>query len=312
MDLQALKAFVSITQTGSFSAAAQRLHLSQPAISKRIAGLEQTLEQPLFDRIGKQVQLTEAGALLLPQAQAILDAVAHTERTVRNLRGKVSGVLRMGTSHHIGMHRLPPILRQYAKTYPEVTLALEFLGSEAACRRVERGELEFALATLPPVLDAPLLLEAVWKDRLVVCATMEFADSAAAGSDPLPQLAQSRALLPKPDTTTRQIIEEALVAHGITLRHVMETNNLETIKKMVEIGLGWSVLPESMLDAIVQPLADCPITPVRQLGIVRHRKRSLSNAAQAMLHLIRLQTAEFQPRYPVASTRRREPHGFSK
>src|SRR5690606_2661470 len=122
MDTQHLQAFVAIAETGSFSAAAERLHLTQPAVSKRIAILEELLGCPLFDRIGRHISLTQAGLSLLPKAKNILQEVSAARRAITDLNGEVRGQLSIATSHHIGLHRLPPYLREFSKIYPEVRL----------------------------------------------------------------------------------------------------------------------------------------------------------------------------------------------
>lgn len=111
MDLNSLNTFIAIAETGSFSEAGERLHLTQPAVSKRIAALEQQLNARLFDRVGREVNLTEAGRALLPRAYQLLNVLDDTRRALNNLTGEVSGRLVLATSHHIGLHRLPPLLR---------------------------------------------------------------------------------------------------------------------------------------------------------------------------------------------------------
>ena len=93
MDLASLNAFIAIAETGSFSLAGERLHLTQPAISKRIAGLEQQLQVRLFDRLGREINLTEAGRALLPRAYQILGVLDDTRRALSNLSGAISGRL---------------------------------------------------------------------------------------------------------------------------------------------------------------------------------------------------------------------------
>ncbi|MGB5065240.1 MAG: LysR family transcriptional regulator, partial [Candidatus Competibacter sp.] len=104
MDIAGLQAFVTIADSGSFSLAAGRLHLTQPAVSKRLAALEAELDTRLFDRLGRAVRLTEAGGMLLPRALRILAEVDDTGRALRNLSGAVAGPLVLATSHHIGLH----------------------------------------------------------------------------------------------------------------------------------------------------------------------------------------------------------------
>ena len=105
MDLNSLNTFIAIAETGSFSEAGERLHLTQPAVSKRIAALEQQLNARLFDRVGREVNLTEAGRALLPRAYQLLNVLDDTRRALNNLTGEVSGRLVLATSHHIGLHR---------------------------------------------------------------------------------------------------------------------------------------------------------------------------------------------------------------
>src|SRR2546426_1778475 len=107
MDTQALAAFIAVAESASFSRAGEALHLSQPAVSKRIAALEEQLRSPLFDRVGRRIGLTDAGRALLPYAKRVLQDIEDGRRALSHLSDKVSGRLSIGTSHHIGLHRLP-------------------------------------------------------------------------------------------------------------------------------------------------------------------------------------------------------------
>ena len=133
MEFASLRAFVQVAREGSFSNAAQGLYLTQPAVSKRVAALEQELSVRLFDRVGRQVLLTEAGRQLLPRAEQILQEMADIRRGLSNLSGEISGRLVMGTSHHIGLHRLPSVLRNFSDAYPKAELDIRFMESEKAC-----------------------------------------------------------------------------------------------------------------------------------------------------------------------------------
>ncbi|MEQ9508335.1 MAG: LysR family transcriptional regulator, partial [Alloalcanivorax xenomutans] len=136
MDTQSLQAFMAVAESGSFSGAAERLFLTQPAVSKRIAVLEQQLGARLFDRVGRRIRLTEAGEALLPRARKVLQELEDMGRAINNLTGEVSGTLRIGTSHHIGLHRLPPVLRRFSREYPQVRLDIHFIDSEEAWEAV--------------------------------------------------------------------------------------------------------------------------------------------------------------------------------
>ena len=285
MDIASLRAFLAVAETGSFSSAGERLHLTQPAVSKRVAALESALGRRLFDRVGRQVGLTEAGATLLPRARTILDQVSATQRELADLSGRVAGRLTVGTSHHIGLHHLPPVLRAFSARYWQVELDLQFLASERACEAVARGELELGIVTLPLQPGPPLASRELWPDPMVpVCGPDH---PLAALPQPQPaELLNHAAILPGAETFTRHLIETAFTPYGGPPRSRLSTNYLETIKMMVSVGLGWSVLPRSMVDGDLVPL-DCPGLAIRRaLGVVQHRQRSLSNAGRAFLEAL--------------------------
>ena len=286
MDLSALQAFVAVAEHGSFSRAADALFLTQPAVSKRVSALEAELRTALFDRMGRSVRLTEAGQTLLDHARRVLSEIEAGRQAVADLQGRVGGRLRIGTSHHVGLHRLPPVLRAYTAAYPGVELDLHFMDSEQACLAVDRGELELAVVTLPRQPAETLAIECLWPDPLdLVAAT----DHALAGGGPVDAatLAAHPAILPAPTTFTRRIVAAALRPRGLQLRVAMETNYLETIKMMVEVGLGWSALPRTMLDGNLATLEVPGIALQRDLGLVLRLGRSLGNAASAFVGIAR-------------------------
>jgi len=290
IDTPTLSAFMGVAETGSFSAAAERLYITQPAISKRIALLEQQLGARLFDRVGRQIQLTEAGRSLLPRARQVLMDVEDMARAIHDLSGEVGGKLRIGTSHHIGLHRLPPVLRQFSRDYPLVKLDIHFIDSEEAWEGVLHGELEMGVVTLPPQPDERLHSEVIWNDPLVFMCAPEH-PLAKQENLTLEAFTDHSAILPSPVTFTRGIVERLFDEHNLKLDIAMSTNYLETIHMMVSIGLGWSVLPATMVDrGMVQLPVDAPL-PQRQLGVVTHPARSQSNAAKAFLRALRSQIA---------------------
>jgi DNA-binding transcriptional LysR family regulator len=284
MEIATLQAFVEVAGHASFSAAAEAMFLTQPAVSKRVAQLESELGVRLFDRIGRRVSLTSAGAALLPRAQRLLNDARELRRLVSDLSGEVGGRLVMGTSHHIGLHRLPAPLKRFTDSYPQVELDIRFMDSEAACRAVETGDLELAIVTLPPQQQPNLSMQVIWDDPL---AFMVATDHSLAGRDrvTLDELLEYPAVLPGSTTYTRAILEEAVRSAGTELRVGMATNYLETLHMLVATGLGWSLLPATVLDDKVREIAVDGMQLSRQLGAVTHRKRSLSNAGAEMIRL---------------------------
>lgn len=284
MDIQAIRAFLKVNKTGSFSRAAEELFITQPAVSKRIASLEQSLGIPLFDRIGKTVQLTEAGLALLPNYQRILEEIDESHRIISNMRETISGYLKFATSHHIGLHRLPPVLKAFSKKYPDVVLDLQFMDSEQATQLVLQGEIELAIITLPSRPDERLSLQNIWHDPMhcVVASDHPLASNSAITRK---KLLGEPSILPSAGTYTRAFINRALGTDD-TINILMETNYLETIKAMVKIGLGWGVIPDSMLDDSLVTLPIKNIKMERTLGVALHKARTSSSPANALLQLL--------------------------
>src|SRR5690606_2378395 len=232
MDTQHLQAFVAIAETGSFSAAAERLHLTQPAVSKRISILEQQLERPLFNRIGRKVSLTQAGLSLLPSALNILQQVATAKRAIADLNGEVRGRLSIATSHHIGLHRLPPYLRNFSRQYPDVKLDLHFLDSEQAYHEVLQGRYDLAVITLAQEQDPHIQADMIWQDelRFVVAARHPLTQKKLLN---LVDLSAYQAIMPDANTYTTRLVKTLFDRQQQPLEITMVTNHLDTIKMML-------------------------------------------------------------------------------
>ena len=281
MDTQALTAFLTVAETASFSMAAEQLCITQPAISKRIATLESQLNLKLFDRFARRVQLTEAGRILLPKAKEILQKISDTHKLMANFSDTISGRLPLATSHHIGLHYLPHILKTFRSQYPDVSLEIKFLESEAAHQALYNSEIELAFATLPQTPSKELISKTLWQDELAfVCSR---GSPTLNSLSTLAELSHHNAILPNANTLLFQQVEVLFKNYGLTLDTSMETNYLETIKVMVAADLGWSVLPQSMIDSSIEPIHLSGITLKRHLGVMFHKERTLSNAAQRLL-----------------------------
>lgn len=280
MNFVDLRAFLAVADTRSFSKAADQLHVTQPAVSKRIQMLEQSLGVPLFDRVGKRVYLTQAGDVLVPQAQQMLAMLNDTERQLRNLSDHITGSLQLATSHHIGLHRLAPVLRTFTERFPDVQLNITFEDSEIAHDQVRAGDIELAVVTLNPLGDSQLHYQEIWHDPLLF-VTAPGQDRAAS----MQSLAEEPCVLPGTGTFTGRIVLQRFDEAGISLTPAMSTNYLETIGMLVSVGLGWSVLPLSMAGELGVLAVPCP-DMARTLGCVTNPARATSNAARAFIGVV--------------------------
>jgi DNA-binding transcriptional LysR family regulator len=285
VDTQNLRAFLLVAESGSFSKAAKRLHLTQPAVSKRIAQLEAQLNVSLFDRIGRRISTTEAGEALLPHARAVHLELQAAQQSVRDLAGEVRGRLRLATSHHIGLHRLPPLLSFFSKAFPAVQLDIDFMDSEQAYELTLQGEVELAVVTLAPSSIVNIVTRPIWLDPLdfMVQEGTQLTRKKALG---LKELSRHPAILPGLNTYTGQIVKSLFEQRSLPIQIAITTNYLETIRMMASVGLGWTVLPRSMRDPSLAtlPIRDARIE--RTLGAIHHEGRSLSRAAQAFIEAL--------------------------
>ena len=286
MQISQISAFLTIAELESFSLAAERLHITQPAVSKRIRQLEQNMNTVLFDRIGKRSILTPDGKAFLPHAERIFHEIKTYKSSLSQQHDKPTGILSLATSHHIGLHRLPQVLRDFKIKYPQVDLELHFMDSEDACVAIANNELELAVVTLPEQADDRLNLEPVWIDAMEIVL---------APDHPLAQferidknrLLDYPAILPSMGTFTRKIINGYFATGKDRMKIVLETNYLETIKVMVSANLGWSMLPVSMLDNALVGKRLEGLEIRRSLGIVTRKKRTLSPSSSAMVSMLR-------------------------
>lgn len=284
MNLAAFEAFIKVMETGSISMAAELLFITQPAVTKRIHSLEEYFGVKLFESAGRGVQATHAAHSLLPKVKNWLNELGDIHHTLSHEQEQVQGKLKIGTSHHIGLHHLPQHLRNYVQKFPQVTLDVHFVDSEQAHEQVLAGDLELAFLTLPPQGDERLSYVTIWNDPLVFVAA-PFHPLAQKKHLSLEDLIQYPSLLPASQTYTTQITLTEFEKQGVKPKITMSNNPLESIRMLVSIGLGWSVLPKTLLNQDLQML-DIDLQMNRQLGMVWHPGRTQSRAVQELVAMM--------------------------
>ncbi len=287
MQFADLSAFLTVYESGSVSRAAESLHLTQPAVTRRIQSLELLLGTRLFDRVGKKLIPSPAGGVFVEHARRMLAAREDARRAIADLGEVVAGPLRLVTSHHIGLHRLAPVLKDFARGYPDVTLDIQFEDSEAAHDLVRDASHELAVVTLDPRGSAELHYETVWPDPLEFVIAADHPLVSGPGDLSLDMLADMPAILPGLSTYTGRLVLALFSTHRLQLKTSMSTNYLETIGMLVAAGLGWSVLPRTLLSSELARLQLPVSVPARVLGAVTNPTRTLSAAATAFLSVLR-------------------------
>lgn len=282
MDIDALLAFTTVVNEGSFSKAANTLHLTQPAVSKRVQNLEASLDSKLFERLQREITLTDAGKALLPHALNILHDFDNAKRAVQDTCGEIKGSLRIVASHHIGLHRLPLVLSEFAQEHPDVDLILNFLDSESAYALLQENAADIAFITIPGQRRNHFSTHLEWNDPMAFVCGHQHPLAKLKAIGPM-QLSEHDAILPSESTLTYRIVAKVFEENNLSLNAKIPTNYLETMKMMASVGMGWSVLPETMIDAELHKLPVKNPVITRKLGAVSYDKKHLGNAALAFL-----------------------------
>jgi len=238
--LRQLRTFKTVADLNSFSLAAQRLKLSQPSVSYQVKELEETLGLPLLDRLGKRVQLTEAGTLLYGYARRMLDVLDEATVAIEEIRGIKRGSLRVGASTTVGIYLLPAALGAFKKLHPGLVISLEIGTRTRVQEQVLRNELDLAVVG-PASKDPELAIIPFLSDELVVVAPAghPLASSRSLG---LKELADQPFIMREVASGSRLSFEKAARKAGARLKVAMELGSNGAIKHAVESGLGLAVI----------------------------------------------------------------------
>jgi DNA-binding transcriptional LysR family regulator len=241
MDVRQLEMFRAVAEEGSFTRAAQRLHVSQSAISRQVKLLEEELGSPTLHRGRKGVSLTESGSLLLAAANRVrrdLEDVAWQISATRELR---RGLLRIGGGMTVCMYVLPRLLKRFRGLYPQVDLKVVSGTAESVLRLVRSREVDLGLLTLP--VSAPDLdVRPVLREEMVVATAAHHPLARERAIDPK-SLGRYPLILYESGSNTRKVLDQFFLEEGVAANVAMETENVEIIKAMVANGLGITLIP---------------------------------------------------------------------
>lgn len=292
VQIETLKIFCELVETKSFSQAAETNFVTQSAVSQQVRGLEEKYRRKLLERVRgrREVRLTEAGAAFYEESKIIVAAYAHLEERMRTLTGKIGGTVRVATVYSIGLHELPPAVRRFMARYPEAKIDLEYQRTTRIVRAVLDGAVDLGLVAFPEKKRG-LEVVPIGGDRLVLICPPQH---------PLAKHKKLHAsdlnhqdfVLFERDIPTRRATDRILRAHGVTVRRVAEFDNIETIKRAVEVGFGLAIVPRpSVLDEqrsgrlsvvqLIEPEWE------RTVGVIYRNDRTLGMAAQKFVQLLK-------------------------
>jgi len=283
MELRHLIYFEAVARHAHVSRAAIELAVAQPAITKQLKDLERELGGgPLFERVGRRLRLTSTGRLLQTHARTILANVEALRAEMRELGGMRGGRVGLGAPPSVGERLLPELLRSYHRDYPDVELHIVEGDSQALLARLDSGELDMAVVSLPVVQRGLELTELFSEDLVVVLAPDH--RLAARPWLRMADLAEERFMLYSPAGYIRQALDQACRQAGFSPHVVLDSGSMELLLRLVEANLGLAVIPPLALAGAerlaVVPLRDPSIT--RTMVLVSHGRRGLTPAAQRM------------------------------
>ncbi|MBI2189159.1 MAG: LysR family transcriptional regulator [Acidobacteria bacterium] len=241
MDLRQLEIIRAIAETGSFTAAGDKLHVSQSAISRQILLLEAELGEPVFHRIGRRIRITPAGESLLQLSHRVFQDLQDTVATISDTREALRGTMRLVGGMTVCLYIFPTLLAEVRQRHPELDLKITVGSGERSIALLRSGAADLGLVTVPvdatdlvsvPVLKEELLLITYPAHPLAKKREIRTAD-----------LTRQPFILFETGSLTRQLVDEFFTREGIEPEIVMETENVEIIKAMVHHGLGISIIP---------------------------------------------------------------------
>jgi DNA-binding transcriptional LysR family regulator len=283
-----LRAFLSVVDLESFHRAAEALHLSQPALSRRIQKLEQAIGAPLLERTTRHVAPTALGRELIPLVQRMLEEFDGSLFTIRDVGQNRGGLVTIACLPTAAFYFLPTVIRQFNAEYPNIRFRILDLPATDGLQAVSRGEVEFGI-NLMGNSDPDLTFERIAEDPFVLAARKDHPLAAKDHVD-WQDLAPYQLITVHRSSGNRTLLDAALAKSNIKLRWFYEVTHLSTSLGLVEAGLGISVLPRMATPQgehpflITRPIGHPEIS--RIIGVVRRRGSTLSPAAERFLDML--------------------------
>jgi DNA-binding transcriptional LysR family regulator len=293
MHLKSLKILCDVVYRRSFSRAAEDNGISQSGVSQVITQLEHRLGVKLIDRSKRPFALTSEGEVYYEGCRKIVDRYFALEEEVRSLHGEVAGRVRVAAIYSVGLHHMSRYVQDYMTQYPKSNVRLEYLHPHRVYEAVENDQADIGLVSYPK--SSRNVKAILWREEpmMLVCSPSH----RFAGRDrvALDELSGEAVVSFDPDLTIRREIDRALAAHNTEVRVVMEFDNIETIKRAVEIETGIAFLPEPTIarEVAAGTLAAVPLASdelVRPLGILHRRGKELGVTVRRFIELLRRDT----------------------
>ena len=290
MQIESLKIFCDLAESESFTKAAQINKITQSAVSQQISSLERTFKSLLIERSKKKFRLTREGQVLYDFSKQMIQTYDSLHSKLQEIKDIVSGTIRVATIYSIGLHDLPPYIKRFMKTHPTVNVHVEYRRANQVYEDVMSNIVDVGLVAYP-VKDSKLEVVPLHKDPLVLICHPQH-PFAKAKSVKLKGLSGQKFIGFEPDIPTRKALDRILKENGVDVQHVMEFDNIETVKRAVEIDAGVSIVPSG---TVIQEVAKQTLAQVqlddggyfRPLAAIYKKNKILSPAVKLFLSILK-------------------------
>lgn len=289
VDFYQLKTFYHVATQKSFTRAANELSISQPAVSRQIESMEQKFGLTLFHRVGREIKLTDSGLFLFEMAEKILSLVGKTESVMEGMKNLESGSIVVGASTTIGNYLMAPIVINFMKKYPGVSIKLEIQPTDEILLKVKNNLLDIAIIPEVPVITS-IINEILLQDEIVLIARKNH-NLTKKRNLKLEDIMNEKFVMRGQDSNTRKTIEKHLKQHKVQLQKYIELDSTEAIKQAVLTGEYISFVSKRTIQmerkfGEIQVLEGSDLKVLRNFHIVRHKETFPSPAADAFIKFI--------------------------
>jgi DNA-binding transcriptional LysR family regulator len=290
MQIESLKMFCDLAETESFTKAAQISGVTQSAVSQQISSLERIFKSLLIERSKKRFRLTREGQVLYDYSKQIIQSYESLHSKLQELKDIISGTIRVATIYSIGLHDLPSYVKRFMKSYPTVNVHVEYRRANQVYDDVLSNVVDLGLVAYP-VKDPKVEILALRKEPLTLICHPQH-PFAKLKSVKLKALTGQKIIGFEPDIPTRKALDKILKEHGVEVKHVMEFDNVETVKRAVEIDAGVSIVPQG---TIAQEISKQTLVAVdiedgdffRPIAAIYKKNKVLSPAMKQFLTILK-------------------------
>jgi len=289
MQVETFKVFCDLVESGSFSQSAVRNFITQSAVSQQVRSLESKFNTPLLVREGRSVYPTEAGRILYDAAREIMDRFERLDLQLRSIGEEMAGTVRIATIYSVGLYEMTLVIKTFLKNYPKVNLHVEYSRANRVYEDCLKGNADLGIVTYPKPRKGIQIIPLPADKLILICSPQH--PFAGKRQIDLNRLNGQNFVAFERDIPSRRAIDNIFREHHIEVHIVMELDNIETIKRSVEIGAGVSIVPLFSVQREIQSGALAQVqfarhTFLRPLGVILKRNRALAPAARKLVELL--------------------------